>query len=332
LYGFAEESKKALVQPYEMRQLCNRAQDLEKKINKLQFETDVFIQKERILNPIIRNIYEILTRSFTILFDIQRFSNLLVLGHTDNKNDFVKCSIVIKNFAPYFKSVSAQLAKAVAEISKLKSAKKQSQDELKKTDSEYEKLCREIDTKADELANTRTEDIIQNDVVCHLATKSESLDELDAELEAENAVGVLKNSTVSTHLTLTHPVTGKIIGEFGDKGPNNEMLYYLAFETSPAAIVTSPAEGLVVFSGKFLNYGNILIISNGKYRVFLYGMDFLFASTGDIVKTGDYIGKMSADPGGSRVVKMELKESGESLDPRHWVTETMEKKESEKKQ
>jgi septal ring factor EnvC (AmiA/AmiB activator) len=328
-FGFAEESKKASTQPQEMRELCRQAQDLEKKINKLRIEIGAFSQKEQVSTPLIRNIYEILTRCFTILFDIQRFSNLLVLSQIDNKNDFVKCSIIIKNFAPYFKSVSSQLEKAGAEMSRLKISKQQSQSELEAKVSECGSIYQRIETNADQLISAREENVIQNDVIYHLATKSESLDELDAELEAENAVGVLKDTVISTQLEITHPVVGKIVGEFGDRGTNDEMLQYIAFETSPHAIVTSPVKGLVVFSGKFLNYGNILIISNGEYRVFLYGMDSVFASIGDVLEIGDYVGRMRAEGEANHVIKMELRKSGEPLDPRSWMLESAEKKERE---
>ncbi|MDR2782218.1 MAG: peptidoglycan DD-metalloendopeptidase family protein [Holosporaceae bacterium] len=326
--GTAPLTLQALTQPQEMRELCGKAQELEKKINKLKTEINLFLQKERISTPLIKNIYDILTRCFTVLLDIQRFSNLLALGQADTRNDFVKCSIVIKNFVSYFKSVSSQLGKAGAEISKLRENKQLSQSELKSALSKYEKLCQEIETKANELALTRVENIIQDDVVCHLATKSESLDELDAELEAENTIGVLKNTKVSTELVIAYPVAGKIANEFGDKGANNEMLYYTSFEAPPDAIVTSPAKGVVVFSEKFLTYGNILIISNGEYRVFLYGMDVLFASTGDVVEIGDYVGRMKAKTSDPPVIKMELKKSGEHLDPRQWMkaAEKIEKK------
>ena len=178
---------------------------------------------------------------------------------------------------------------------------------------------------AKKLAEKREENIIQNDVVYHLASKSESIEELDAELEAENTVGVLKNTKVSTNLVLSTPVFGKIVTEFGDKGLNGEMVYYLSFETSPGAIVTSPAQGLVVFSGRFLNYNNMVILSNGEYRIFLYGMDNVFAATGDVVKIGDYIGKMQENSAERPILKMELKKSGEPLDPRSWLQESAEK-------
>jgi murein DD-endopeptidase MepM/ murein hydrolase activator NlpD len=318
------ESKGSMIQPPEIRELCSKIQKLEKKIQRLKSEVDIINQKEKIFSPIIRNIYEIITRCFVVLFDIQRFSNLLVLSRVDNKNDFVKCSIVIKNFAVYFKSVSAQLEKNGRETLELRKNKQKKIMELKTETEEYEKLLEQIESGAEECAKMREESIIQNDIVCHLAAKSESLEELDAELEAENAVGVLKNTQIATELTLAYPVMGKVITEFGDKkGENNEMVYCMTFETNANTIVTSPAKGMVVFSGQFLNYGNMLIISNGEYRVFLYGVDVLFSSTGDIVEIGDYVGKMKED---GRIVKMELKKIGEPLNPRRWMQASMEGK------
>ncbi|MDR1982373.1 MAG: peptidoglycan DD-metalloendopeptidase family protein [Holosporaceae bacterium] len=327
----ALELKEPAVQSSEMRELCKKAQELEKKTNKLRLEIDSINQKEKVSATVVRNIYEILTSCFTILFNMQRFSNLLVLRQENNKNDFVKCSIIVKNFASYFKLIDYQLEKARTEVLQLKKSKQNKMDELKTEIAEYNRLFGEIEVRAEKLAQTRGENIIQNDVVYHLATKSESLEELDAELEAENAVGVLKNTKISTDLALAYPVVGKIVSEFGDKGANGEMIYYISFETHSDAIVTSPAKGLVVFSGRFLNYGNILIISNGEYRVFLYGVDVLFPATGDTVEIGDYVGKMKAKVGDNNpTVKMELKKSGEPLDPRHWLLETINKNENEK--
>lgn len=305
--------------------LCKKAQDLEKEMSRSSAEIEIINQKEKIFAPLIRNIFEILARCYTILVDIQRFSNLLVLAHEDNKNDFVRCSIIVKNFSTYFRGISEQLGKNRMEVSLLRRNKQRYLSDLAEKKTAYESICAEINSKTSQLAQTRSENIIQNDIVYHIASKSESIEELDAELEAENTIGVLRNIKISTELALVYPVVGKIVAEFGDKGPNNEMIYHISFATRPGAVVTSPAKGLVVFTGKFLNYGNMIIISNGEYRVFLYGMDSLFASTGDIVEIGDYIGRMGTISHDGFVIKMELKKSGEPLDPRHWLLETLEK-------
>jgi septal ring factor EnvC (AmiA/AmiB activator) len=101
-------------------------------------------------------------------------------------------------------------------------------------------------------------------------------------------------------------------------------MYCIAFETRPYAIVTSPANGQVVFAGSFMNYGNMIIISNGEYRIFLYGIDSISITTGEVLEIGDYIGKMGDKVvNRSDVIKMELRKSGEQLDPRHWLHQTL---------
>ena len=315
-------------QTQQIRSLCKEAQEIESQVSRLEFEIEELKQQEKNSAPILKSTYEILTRCFTLLFDLQRFSKLLVMNQQENKNDFVRCSIVIKNFSSYFKSVSAQLAKNTNEIIALKQTKIEKINELNTKKKRYEELKELLKSELATIPQTEEESIIKN-VVYHIATKSNSLEELDAELESENAVGVLKNTKVNTELALTYPASGKIVTEFGDKGKNGEMIYCISFETRKGAIVTSPVKGLVVFSGKFLNYGNMIIISNGDYRVFLYGIDDnVYINTGDVVEIGDYIGTMDDKQMDNPVIKMELKKSGDALDPRHWLLQTIEKEAS----
>lgn len=321
------------VQTSEIRAMCKDAQALEQEISDLESEITIFDQREKNSTPILKSTYEILTRCFTLLFDLQRFSKFLVINNAQkNKNDFVRCSIVIKNFSAYFKTVSEELSKNTREIIALKQKRMEKAKELDMKKSRYEKLKMQIKNKLPETEKTAEENIIKN-VVYHIATKSNSIDELDAELESENAIGVLKNTKINTELSLIYPATGKLVTEFGDKNKNGDMIYCISFETRKGAVVTSPAKGLVVFSGKFLNYGNMIIISNGEYRVFVYGMsNDIYTKTGDVVEIGDYIGTMSDEAQTEKpVVMMELRKSGESLDPRHWLHQTIERENSVKK-
>lgn len=313
-------------QPAEIRQLCKEAQKLESDISKMQEALNRLNKQEKMSLPAMVNIYEILSRYCTVLANIQRFSDMLIISKYQNKNDFIRCSIVIKSFPDYFKNISLKLGRESAELEKLQKEKSRLNEAYIQAWARYDDVCKEIEEKAEKLATGREENVIQNDVVYHIATKSESIEELDAELEAENVVGVLKNNKVWTNLSLVYPANGKIVAEFGDRGDDDSMICYMGFETNRGAVVTSPAKGLVVFSGSFLNYQNMVIISNGEYRIFLYGMKKIFASTGDVVEAGDYIGKMDEESKDLPVVKMELRKSGEPLDPRHWILQTVEKR------
>ena len=312
-------------QPAEIRQICKEAQKLESDITKMQESLNKLNKQEKMSLPAMVNIYEILSRYCTVLANIQKFSDMLIITKYQDRNDFIRCSVVIKSFPDYFKNISLKLGRENAELEKLQKEKNRLNEAYTQALAKYENVCKEIEEKTEKLAAGREENVIQNDVVYHIATKSESIEELDAELEAENVVGVLKNNKVWTNLSLVYPANGRIVAEFGDRGDDDSMICYMGFETNHGAIVTSPAKGLVVFSGSFLNYQNMVIISNGEYRVFLYGMKKIFAATGDVVEVGDYIGKMDEESKDLPIVKMELRKSGEPLDPRHWLLQTVEK-------
>lgn len=313
------------VQTAKLRECCRKAQEAEKKMTGLEDKIDQFSKEERISAPVTRNIYNMLTSCFTLLFTIQRFRGILALNQENNKNDFVRASIIIKNFAAYFHNVSDALHRYSAERTEIRKRREAQEKILNETKEEYKTAVEEVTEVSTKLAEKRPENSIVNDVVYHIASKSETIEELDAELEAENTVGVLKNTKVSTELKLSYPAAGKIVSEFGDKGINEQMIYYLGFETRNGAVVTSPVKGLVVFAGKFLNYNNMVIISNGEYRVFMYGIDKLFSVTGDLVEIGDYVGRMDVHSIDNPVLKVELRKSGEPLDPRHWLVQTLEK-------
>lgn len=316
----------SFVQSTEIRGLCKEAQKLESTLSKIQAALQDVNKREKMSLPTMINVYEILSRCCTVLSSIQRFSNMLIISKYQSKNDFIRCSIIIKSFADYFKNMSLKLGRDNAELVKLQREKNNLDKDYTQALDKYRDICKKIDEKSRELAETREENVIQNDVVYHIATKSESIEELDAELEAENVVGVLRNNKVSTDLSLAYPVNGKIVAEFGDRGDDGSMICYMGFETNYGAIVTSPVKGLVVFSGNFLNYQNMVIISNGEYRIFLYGINKVFAATGDVVEIGDYIGQMGDKSKELPIVKMELRKSGEPLDPRHWLMQTIEKR------
>lgn len=306
--------------------LTDEAMDIERKISKMRYSIDDIKKKEKTYAPIVTNVYDILTRSFTLLFNMARFSDLLSVNQQSNKNDFVRCSIIVKNFAKYYSKIGAQLAKANGEMNLIRQDEKNVLSCIKIEHERYEKVCTVIDKTIHELSKKKAENVILNDIILHLATKSSSLEELDAELEAENSVGVLKSKTVVSALRIHSPVVGQIVSEFGDKLENGKMSYHVAFLPMPNAIVASPIEGLVVFCGKFLEYGNIVIINNGDYRIFLYGLDKISAAPGDVLKIGDYIGKaFNTEEKNKRLIKMELRKSGEFLDPRHWLIESLEK-------
>lgn len=311
----------------DIKEASKKCTKLEEDIKILSTQLDDIRQKERSSAPVIKKIYEMLARCCTTLCNIRRFSDVLSIGYVENKADFVRCSIVIKNFASYFKDVKRRLTKASVEVVDIKQQKNDLKQKKIEMMNEIFRLIDDIREKFSCINKTKSVNSIQNDVVKHIASKSESIEELDAELEAENTLGVLKNVRVASgNFVISAPVIGNIVGEFGDKINANDMSYSMSFKSHACSIVVAPIDGVIVFVGKFLNYGDIVIINNGDYRIFLYGISNVLISVGDTVNMGDCIGVMDGSISSEPIIRMELRKSGEQLDPRHWIVEGLDKK------
>jgi septal ring factor EnvC (AmiA/AmiB activator) len=94
------------------------------------------------------------------------------------------------------------------------------------------------------------------------------------------------------------PVNGVRIKEFGAPDGIGGTEKGLTVAARPAAQITSPCDGWVVYAGPFRNYGQLLILNAGSgYHVLLAGMDRISVDLGQFVVTGEPVAVMGADGG-----------------------------------
>jgi septal ring factor EnvC (AmiA/AmiB activator) len=110
----------------------------------------------------------------------------------------------------------------------------------------------------------------------------------------------------------------------------------LTVSTEEDAAVVAPADGWVVYTGPFLNYGQIVILNAGQdYLLVLAGLDTVSVERGAFVQMGTSVGTMGeapgdeADGGGSGpALYIELREGGVPIDPEGWWAARTEQQES----
>jgi murein hydrolase activator len=91
------------------------------------------------------------------------------------------------------------------------------------------------------------------------------------------------------------PVEGRRILGFGDVTKTGIRLKGQAYATRPAALVTAPCDGWVVYAGEFRNYGQLLIINaGGGYHVLLAGLSQVDVTMGQFVLGRQPVGKMGS--------------------------------------
>lgn len=113
----------------------------------------------------------------------------------------------------------------------------------------------------------------------------------------------------------TLPVAGTLVQRFGqiDRGLRSRGV---AFQAGAAGRVMAPSAGRVVFAGPFRSLGLLLIIGHGDgYHTLLSGMARLDVHLGEMVERGQPVGLMAVDGSGSNRLYMELRRSGEPIDP-----------------
>lgn len=125
---------------------------------------------------------------------------------------------------------------------------------------------------------------------------------------------------------LTAPVRGVPVTTYGAADGFGGTAKGLTVSTDEDAAVLAPADGWVVYTGPFLNYGQIVILNAGQdYLLVLAGLETVSVERGAFVQMGTGVGTMgetSGDDGGGSgpALYIELREGGIPIDPQGWWT------------
>lgn len=127
------------------------------------------------------------------------------------------------------------------------------------------------------------------------------------------------------------PVAGDILRQFGDDDGTGHTASGLTIATGPDALVTAPADGLVVFAGAFRSYGRMIILDTGDgYHMVLAGMDAIKTRQGKFIFAGEPLAAMGEKRVASATalaletnrptLYIEFRKDGKPVDSRPWWT------------
>jgi murein hydrolase activator len=132
---------------------------------------------------------------------------------------------------------------------------------------------------------------------------------------------------------LPMPVSGEIRKAFGapDGFGGNER--GLSIATRSNAVVASPADGWVAFSGPYRTYGQLLILNAGDgYYIVLAGMARIGVEVGQFVLAGEPVGSMGDTTSSTAaaiaigakqpILYVEFRKDGAAIDPGPWWAKT----------
>lgn len=118
---------------------------------------------------------------------------------------------------------------------------------------------------------------------------------------------------------IKYPIVGKIIKKYGEPSDkNNSLTKGVTIKSLPKSSVVSPADGLVVFSGPFRGYGNILIIQHDKrYHTLISGVEKIMCDINQIVLAGEPIAFTPENKESSLYI--ELRQDSNPINPLPWL-------------
>ncbi|MFM9864200.1 MAG: murein hydrolase activator EnvC family protein [Micropepsaceae bacterium] len=122
---------------------------------------------------------------------------------------------------------------------------------------------------------------------------------------------------------LTLPANGELTSRFGSGDGMGGHLTGIHLQTRPGAQVTSPCDGKIAYAGTFRGYGKLLIIAaNGGYHVLLAGLTKVDGAEGQVVLSGEPVGRMGAGSAqaGSQTERLyiEFRRNNVPVDPVPW--------------
>jgi septal ring factor EnvC (AmiA/AmiB activator) len=130
---------------------------------------------------------------------------------------------------------------------------------------------------------------------------------------------------------LDFPVAGDVVRWFGDPDGTGHTARGITIASNPGAVVTAPADGLVVFAGAFRSYGQTIILNTGDgYYVVLTGMEEVNVRQGRFVFGGEPVAMMGQKRVASATalaletdrptLYIEFRNNGTPVDSKPWWT------------
>jgi septal ring factor EnvC (AmiA/AmiB activator) len=192
-------------------------------------------------------------------------------------------------------------------------------------------LDKALRDKAAAEKKTRLAAAREAEAIARLVAEARDLRDLSRRLETRTA-GRFKGSAFGdARGLLPLPVTGQVVAGFGQRNENGVRQQGLSISGRPGAQINAPYDGLVLYSGPFRQYGEIVIISLADgFQMILAGLADSGVYVGQEILAGEPVGVLSgtqshenhhlgSSTSGRSQLYMELRFDGRPIDPSPWL-------------
>ncbi len=131
----------------------------------------------------------------------------------------------------------------------------------------------------------------------------------------------LPDTFLASRGQLSYPVSGLVVGRYGERDGSGERRESLELRARPGAVVTAPYSGTVRWASDFGTLGNVLIIDVGEsYATVLLGLETFIVEKGQRISAGEPVGLMP-QRSGAAPLRLQVRRGGTPVDPTPWFVE-----------
>ena len=249
--------------------------------------------------------------------------------------DTLRSSILLSAVVPALEAEASRLGAELKALRGLREDILEEKSRMLRANLRLDKERRELDRLFKRKGRTerraRAASLEERQRLARLAAEADDLRALIASLDLEQTrrrrdprdpvSGSASRPFSSARGRMPLPARGVLVRRFGQATEFGTAAKGISIETRPGAQVITPFDGHLVFAGTFRRYGQLLIIAHSEgYHTLIAGISHIDGVVGQWLLSGEPIGRMADGGAPNPILYVELRRSGEPIDPLQWLT------------
>ena len=260
--------------------------------------------------------------------------------HADDALGAVQGALVMASIVPNMQSRADDLRDRLTELAALRARMDRQSQALITAEQDAATARADLDKaladKAEAENKARRAARGEAAIIARLVDEARDLRDLSRRLQNRSGGAVFGGSAFGkARGLLPLPVTGQVVGRFGQRNENGVRQQGLSIMARAGAQINAPYDGLVLYSGPFRQYGEIVIINLAEgFQMILAGLAGSGVFVGQEILAGEPIGVLAGDDldraghenhqlgsstSGRSQLYMELRFDGQPIDPSPWL-------------
>ncbi|MGB2227784.1 MAG: murein hydrolase activator EnvC family protein, partial [Parvibaculales bacterium] len=260
--------------------------------------------------------------------------------HADDALGAVQGALVMASIVPNMQDRADELRDRLTELAALRARMDRQSEALIIAEQDAATARADLDTalaaKAQAEKKIRRAARSEAAAIARLVDEARDLRDLSRRLQNRRGSTAFAGSAFgNARGLLPLPVTGRVVGRFGQRNENGVRRQGVSIAARAGAQINAPYDGLVLYSGPFRQYGDIIILNLADgFQMILAGLADSGVFVGQEILAGEPIGVLAGDDfvheghenhqlgsstSGRSQLYMELRFDGQPIDPAPWL-------------